>query len=83
MVKAIDHVWYRDFTSKIRMLYPRISELDLVVCCLTRLDIPVGRIASLLSVNSQAISNKRKRLYEKLTNQKGTAQDFDEFVKDF
>lgn len=83
VVKAIDHVLYRDFTSKIRMLYPRISELDLVVCCLTRLDIPVGRIASLLSVNSQAISNKRKRLYEKLTNQKGTAQDFDEFVKDF
>ena len=83
VVKAIDHVLYRDFTSKIRMLYPRISELDLVVCCLTRLDIPVGRIASLLSVNSQAISNKRKRLYEKLTHQKGAAQDFDEFIRAF
>ena len=83
VVKAIDHVLYRDFTSKIRMLYPRISDLDLVVCCLTRLDIPVGRIASLLSVNSQAISNKRKRLYEKLTHQKGAAQDFDEFIRAF
>ena len=83
VVKTIDHVLYRDFTSKIRILYPRISELDLVVCCLTKLDIPVGRIASLLSVNSQTISNKRKRLYEKLTHQKGSAQDFDEFIKAF
>lgn len=83
VVKTIDHVLYRDFTSKIRILYPRISELDLVVCCLTKLDIPVGRIASLLSVNSQTISNKRKRLYEKLTHQNGSAQDFDEFIKAF
>lgn len=81
VVKMIDHVLYKDFTSKIRMLYPQISELDLTVCCLTKLQIPVKRIAFFLSVNSQAISNKRKRLFEKLTNQKGTAQDFDEYIK--
>ena len=62
------------------MLYPRISELDLNVCYLVKLEIPVGRIAVLLSVNSQAISNKRKRLYEKLTQEKGSAQDFDKFI---
>ena len=62
VIKMIDHILYKDFTGKIRMLYPRISELDLNVCYLVKLEIPVGRIAVLLSVNSQAISNKRKRL---------------------
>ena len=72
VIKMIDHI-----------LYPRISELDLNVCYLVKLEIPVGRIAVLLSVNSQAISNKRKRLYEKLTQEKGSAQDFDKFIKTF
>lgn len=83
VIKMIDHILYKDFTGKIRMLYPRISELDLKVCCLVKLQIPVGRIAVLLSVNSQAISNIRKRLYEKLTQEKGSAQDFDKFIKTF
>lgn len=83
VIKMIDHVLYKDFTGKIRMLYPRISELDLNVCCLVKLQIPVGRIAVLLSVNSQAVSNIRKRLYEKLTQEKGSAQDFDKFIKTF
>ena len=83
VIKMIDHILYKDFTGKIRMLYPRISELDLNVCYLVKLEILVGRIAVLLSVNSQAISNKRKRLYEKLTQEKGSAQDFDKFIKTF
>lgn len=83
VIKMIDHILYKDFTGKIRMLYPRISELDLHVCCLVKLQIPVGRIAVLLSVNSQAVSNIRKRLYEKLTQEKGSAQDFDKFIKAF
>lgn len=83
VIKMIDHILYKDFTGKIRMLYPRISELDLNVCYLVKLEIPVGRIAVLLSVNSQAISNKRKCLYEKLTQEKGSAQDFDKFIKTF
>lgn len=83
VIKMIDHILYKDFTGKIRMLYPRISELDLNVCYLVKLEIPVGRMAVLLSVNSQAISNKRKRLYEKLTQEKGSAQDFDKFIKTY
>lgn len=80
VVNMIDHVLYAGFTGKIKILYPRISEQDLRVCCLTKLKIPVKRIATLLSVNSQAISNRRKYLYETLTHEKGTAQEFDRFI---
>ena len=80
VVDWIDHILYLDFTYKIKMLYPGISETDLRICCLTRLDIQVGRMAVLLSLTSQAISIRRKRLYTKLTRKNGTAQDFDKYI---
>lgn len=80
IVKWIDHVLYLNFTYKIKMMYPGISDTDLQICCLTRLDISVSRIAILLSLTSQAISLRRKRLYTKLTQKQGTAQDFDKWV---
>ena len=80
IVKWIDHVLYPNFTYKIKMVYPSISEVELQVCCLTKLDIPVSRIAVLLSMTSQAVSLNRKRLYKKLTQQEGTAKDFDKCI---
>jgi len=80
IVKWIDHVLYPNFTYKIKMMYPSISEVELQVCCLTKLDIPVSRIAVLLSMTSQAVSLNRKRLYKKLTQQEGTAKDFDKCI---
>ncbi|WP_075558877.1 tetratricopeptide repeat protein [Parabacteroides timonensis] len=80
IVKWIDHVLYLNFTYKVKMMYPGISDTDLQICCLTRLDIPVSRIAILLSLTSQAVSLRRKRLYIKLTQKQGTAQDFDKWI---
>lgn len=80
VVKWIDHVLYLNFTYKIKMMYPGISEMDLQICCLTKLGISVTRMAALLLRTSQAISLKRKRLYVKLTQKQGTAQDFDEYI---
>ncbi len=80
VVKWIDHVLYLNFTYKIKIMYPGISEMDLQICCLTKLGISVSRMAALLLRTSQAISLKRKRLYTKLTQKQGTAQDFDEYI---
>ena len=80
VVRWIDHVLYLNFTYKIKIMYPGISELDLQICCLTKLGISVSRMAALLLRTSQAISLKRKRLYTKLTQKQGTAQDFDEYI---
>lgn len=80
IVKWIDHVLFLNFTYKIKIMYPGISEMDLQICCLTKLGISVSRMAALLLRTSQAISLKRKRLYTKLTQKQGTAQDFDEYI---
>lgn len=83
IVKRIDHVLYPDFTYRLKMMYPRISEKDLQICCMTKLEIPVSRMAVLFSRTSQSVSLYRKRLYTKLTNKEGSVQDFDEFISSF
>lgn len=83
VVKYIDHVLYSKFTSRIKIMYPTISEIELQICCLTKLGISVSRMATLLSMTSQGISVKRKRLYKKMTNNQGTAQDFDKYISTF
>lgn len=83
IVKRIDHILYPDFTYRLKMIYPRISEKDLQICCMTKLEIPVSRMAVLFSRTSQSVSLYRKRLYTKLTNKDGSVQDFDEFILSF
>lgn len=83
VIKWIDHILYSDFTYRIKMMYPHISEQDLQLCCLTKLGIPVNRMAVLLAKTSQGISLGRKRLYKKMTGKQGTAQDFDNLILSF
>lgn len=83
VVKWIDHILYLNFTYRIKMMYPQISEQDLQLCCLTKLGIPVNRMAVLLAKTSQGISLGRKRLYKKMTGKQGTAQDFDNLILSF
>lgn len=83
VVKWIDHILYLNFTYRIKMMYPQISEQELQICCLTKLGIPVSRMAVLLVKTSQGISLGRKRLYKKMTGKQGTAQDFDNLILSF
>lgn len=80
IVICIDHILYLNFTYRIKMMYPSITDIDLQICCLTKLEIPVHRMAVLLSMTSQGISLRRKRLFKKLTKKEGSAQDFDEYI---
>lgn len=80
IVKYVDHLLYLNFTYRIKMMYPGISDVELKICCLIKLEIPVNRIATLLSITSQAISVNRKRLYTKLTHKEGSSKDFDKFI---
>lgn len=72
---------YPDFTVRLCTLYPRIKDIEVIVCCLIRLGIANAAIATLLSRSSAAISNLRKRLYEKITGHPGTSRQLDDFIK--
>lgn len=83
LIDRIDHLLYKDFTHRLKFLYPNISEYELQICYLVKLNIPIKRIAFLLSTTSQTISVNRRRLYTKLTGKSGSSKDFDLFLSDF
>lgn len=58
-----------------------LSDADLRVCLLTRLRFLPSEMGNLLLLTPQAITNRRKRLYERLTGKAGGAKDFDAFMQ--
>lgn len=71
---------YCDFTSKLYEFYPRISEHELHVCYLIKIEVPIKDIAKLLNRSTPAISNCRSRLYKKLQGEEGNGDNFDTFI---
>lgn len=72
---------YPDFVNRLRSLYENISEIEIRMSVLVKLDVPVGDLPHLLNRAKSSIGNMRKRLYKKLTKEEGSSIDFDEFVK--
>ena len=79
--KAIDQA-YNDFTNRLYRLYPQISQHELRICYLIKVQIPVKEIAKILLRSASAISNSRVRLYKKLHGKEGKTEEFDRFILD-
>ena len=74
---------YSDFTKRIVALSPRISTEELRICYLVKIGIPVKKIAILTNLTSSGVSQCRRRLYKKLTQEPENAENFDIFISDF
>ena len=70
------------FTNRLLRLC-NMSEMELRVCYLIKIDVPPVGISALVCRNKNAISMLRKRLYEKITHQEGNAKQLDDFIKHF
>lgn len=68
------------FVSKLRTLYPKITETELKVCCLIRCKYSVSSIATLLCLSRNSITMARQRLFKKIHNEEGKAKDLDMFI---
>ncbi len=73
---------YANFTSRLYMLYPKMTSLELRVCYLVKISVRVSDMAKILHRTSPAISLTRSRLYKKMTGESGTAQTFDQLILD-
>lgn len=60
----------------------KVSDAEYEVMMLVKLKFKPSEIAVLTGLSMSNIANVRKRLYERLTGNKGSARDFDEFVKE-
>lgn len=81
LAQYIDDV-YDDFSNRLLRLC-NMSEMELRVCYLIKIDVPPIAISALVCRNKNAISMLRKRLYEKITHQEGNAKQLDDFIKHF
>lgn len=71
------------FTMRLRSRLPRITDVELAVCCLTKLDVRNVDIAHILCRGESSVSSIRSRLYEKISGVKGSSRLFDEFIRTF
>ena len=68
------------FEQVLKSRYP-LSESELQVCLLLKLDFAPGDIALLTNKTKASISLMRSRLYSKFFQQEGTAKDFDDYIR--
>ena len=68
------------FEQILKSRYP-LSESELQICMLVKLDFSPGDIAVLTNKAKASISLTRTRLYSKLFQKEGTAKDFDEYIR--
>ena len=72
-----------DFAHRLLSLYPRMKMTDLRLCLLLKLEFTNVQISNLFHRTQQATTNARKRLYRKLFNREGTADELTDFVLAF
>lgn len=74
---------YPDFTKRLIREYNKITEEEIRICYLVKMNVPVKKIASMMHISSSGVSQCRRRLYTKFTNEPGSAENFDRFIADF
>lgn len=78
---AIDTT-YHLFTDRLLILYPKLSDIELKICYLIKISIPIKTIASMLGRSNSAITNARVRMHKKLKGEDGKAEMFDLFISE-
>ena len=71
---------YDNFTIRIMSMH-RLSDFELRICMLIKLDFKVKEIAVLTCHTPMAVTAARRRLYGKLFGEKGTPGKLDDFIR--
>ena len=78
---AIDAA-YDDFTGRLYSLCPHLSEMELHICWLIKIQLSPKDMAQIVGRSQSAVSMARTRLYKKIHQKEGTTSDFDKFIAD-
>ena len=76
----INALW-PDFRRKLNEYGTNLSDTEIRICWMIRMNIPPKGMATILKRTKAAISLARSRLYEKLLHSPGTGKMFDEFLR--
>lgn len=78
---AIVNQEYGGFTTRLKELCGKMSELEYRICLLIKADTDLNKMAEILIKAQPTISTTRSRLYKKAFGKKGHAKDWDAVVK--
>ena len=81
LAKAINEA-YPSFSEKLYTYCPKLSTIELNICCLIKISIPTSDIATLVERSRSAVTLSRSRLYKKMQGKEGKAEDLDRFILD-
>lgn len=57
---------YNDFTRKLRMKFPLLSEKEINFCCLVKINMSLQSLADIYCISKNSVSRRKLRLKEKL-----------------
>ena len=81
LATLIDYT-YENFTARLMML-ANLSLIELRACYLIKLELTPSSMAQLLCRSRNAVSMIRKRLYFKITQTEGKAEELDALIRNF
>lgn len=70
---------YTNFTGKLRSIHP-ISDIDMKICILLKIDITVTGISIILNRSKSAIVSARKKMYYNVYGKVGKPEQWDNFI---
>ncbi len=79
-LRNVIDIHYDDFTRRITEIH-RVSDFELRVCMLIKIDFKVKEIAMLTCHTPMAVTAARRRLCEKFFNEPGSPKRFDDFIR--
>jgi len=80
LAKELNRV-YDNFTLNLKEACPKISVSEIEVCCLIKIGLSMKVISNMTVYRLNSLAMLRKRLYEKVFHKKGTALDWDKYIK--
>ena len=66
---------YDDFTKKLRMKFPMLSEKDINFCCLVKINMSIQSLTDIYCISKNSVSRKKLRLKEKMGIGEGETLD--------
>lgn len=72
---------YNDFTKKLRMRFPMLSEKDINFCCLVKIKMSLQSLTDIYCISKNSVSRRKLRLKDKMGI--GEQETLDEFLERF
>lgn len=81
LVEALNKA-YNNFTKRLKEFYPDINDNEVWICCMVKAGLSSKEICNISPYSYSSLGMAKSRLYFKMFQKKGGANDLDHFIKE-